>query len=372
MKRDASKLATAMALLLMMFVPAPAVADQGSTDGWTTDPTFTIAFVGRDGPSNSDDYLVTMDWGGSFFAIAAESMPLVPTDQAVNIILNGYKRTFPGRDPKDVQPGDSFDFFVPSGTLVATQWRTSGSTVEYRSLRGDRLTIYSDPESPILYRLVKAGSPNSAEVKINQNADLKPPMLAQALYGQGDPNFKPDFLQLTRAKDLIQQNADTVTVDLTRKHLDDLQELKGSAKYGGKTDTGMDIYWFPPGESAQPLFRIDDAVGDKTDLSGMPSLIRVYYYKNGTVRTYQLASDAVMLSSRQPPNAAWAKVYQDYGKVNPVPTQWDIGQPEQDAQAQELNKLGIAVLRFSPKPQPQGNFFTQLLDLVMGLMKRKQ
>ena len=367
-----SLLTVAVALLSVVLVSTPVLADPVPPDGWTSDPTFSITLLGRDGPDNSDHYLVTLGWGGTFFAVASESMPLVPTEQTVSIVMDGYKRTFPGRPPEDIQPGDSFDFFVPAGTLVTTQWRNRGSTIEYRSLRGDTLITYTDPKSPLLYRLMPAGNPNKAEIKINQMADFKPEALAQAIYGAGDPNFKPDFLQLTRAKDLIKSSADTATVDLTRQHLDDLQELRESAKSGGKTDSGMDIYWLPAGPEAQPLFRIDDAVGDQTDLSGMPPLIRVYYYKDGTVRTYQRASDTVMLSSRQPPNSVWAKVYQDYGKVDPAPTQWDIGQPEQSDQAQELSKLGVVVLRFEPKPQPQGNFFTQILDMVMGLMKRKQ
>ncbi len=362
----------AAALLLGLLIPAAAQADPPPQGGWASDPSFNVTLLGRDGPNNTDHYQVTIGWGGTFFAVASESMPLVPAEEATNYVLDGYKRTFPGRPQEDLQPGDSFDFFVPAGTLVAIQWRNQGNTVQYRSLQGDQLTTYSDPKSPLLYRLVRGSDPNKAEVKINQFADLKPDTLAQAIYGQGDPNFKPDFLQLTRAKGLIANSTDTTTIDLSKTHLDDLQELKGTAQAGGKTEDGMDIYWFPAGEQAQPLFRVDDAVGDQTDLSGMPSLIRVYYYKDGTIRTYQRASDTVLLSGRQPQNTAWAKVYQDYGKVDPAPTAWDIGQPEQDATAQELNKLGVVVLRYEPKPQPQGNFFTGLLDMLMGLMKRKQ
>ena len=357
--------------LLVQALPEPARADP-STDGWTSDPSFTITLLGRDGPDNTEHYLVTIGWGGTFFGVASESMPLVPADQAVNIVLDGYRRTFPGRPQEDVQPGDSFDFYVPAGTLVATQWRRSGGTVQYRSLQGDVLTTYSDPNSLLVYSLVRATSPNQAEIKINLLADLKPEALARAVYGRGDPTFKPDFLQLTRAKALIQSGADTATVDLTRRHLDDLQELKGDAEQGGKTNSGMDIYWFRGDDEAQALFRIDDAVGDQTDLSGMPSLMRVYYYKDGTVRTYRRAGDVAMLSGRQPQNDAWSKVYQEYGKSDPIPTRWEIGQPEQDAQAQELGKLGVVVLRYQPKPPPPSNFFTSLLDLLMGLMKRKE
>ena len=66
------------------------------------------------------------------------------------------------------------------------------------------------------------------------------------------------------------------------------------------------------------------------------------------------------------------QVFAEYGKVNLAPTQWEIGQPEDSASAQEFRQLGIVVLRYEPKDPPKANFFTQFLDWLMALMKRKQ
>ncbi|MHB0870263.1 MAG: hypothetical protein ACYC5J_12550 [Chloroflexota bacterium] len=361
-----------LALLSPAAMPPQAVAAPLPADGWTTDPTYTLVLLGRDGANSSDRYLVTLDWGGSFFAVGAQSMPLMAAEPAVELVMEGYRNAFPGRPMEDIQPGDSWDFHVPAGTFVTAEWRKTASSIEYRSLRGDSLVVYTNPRAPLVHLLVRAESPRKAEVTINLLADLTPQSLAETLYGQGDPNFTPDFLQLTRAKGLIESGAETATIDLSRTHLDDLRELRGTGQAGGKTEDGMDIYWFHSGEQAQPLFRIDDSIGDRTDPTGLPSLIRVYYYKTGTVRTYQRASDALFLSGRQPRGELWEKVYQEWGQLDPAPTRWEIGQPEQDDQAAELNKMDIVVLRFQPKDPPKGNFFTNLLDMLMAMMKRKQ
>lgn len=363
---------TLLALLGPPPTPRHASAAPPPAEGWTTDPTYTLVLLGRDAENGTDRYLATLDWGGSFFAIGAQSMPLTPTEQAVNLVMDGFRNAFPGRPLEDIQPGDSWDFYVPAGTFVTAEWRQTPTYVEYRSLRGDSLLVYTNPRAPLIHRLIRAEVPGKAEAKINLQANLTPQALAEALYGGEDPNFSPDFLQLTRAKGLIESKAETVTVDLSRTHLDDLRELRANAEAGGKTEDGMDVYWFRSGEQAQPLFRVDDSIGDRTDPTGLPSLTRVYYYKNGTVRTYQRASEAVFLSGRQPRNDAWSKVYSEWGRLEPSPTRWEIGQPEQDDLANELNKLGIVVLRFEPKDPPRGNFFTHLLDMLMAMMKRKQ
>jgi hypothetical protein len=209
-------------------------------------------------------------------------------------------------------------------------------------------------------------------VAINQNADLKPVPLAQALYGNGSPDFKPDFLQVAQAKAAIDNESATVTVDISTPHMDDFWDLRGAGKAGGKSADGLDIYWYPTGDTAQPLFRVDDGIGDGTDPQTFTSPMRIYYYKDGVVRVYVLTADTAFLSGRQPQNDAWAQVYSDFGRVDPSPTKWEIGQPEQDAAAQQMAKLGITVLRFQPKDQPKGNFFTGILDWLFSLMKRKQ
>ncbi len=163
-----------------------------------------------------------------------------------------------------------------------------------------------------------------------------------------------------------------MTVDLTQRHLDDFLALKAAGQAKGTSGQGLDMYLFNSGGSAQPLFRVDDGIGDQTDPTAFTTPMRIYYYKDGVVRVYVKSEDVAFLSGRAPQNDQWAQVYSDYGRLNPAPTKWELGQPEQDAAAQEMSKLGITVLRFVPKDQPPGNFFTQILDFVFALMKRKQ
>lgn len=347
-------------------------APPAAADGWQSDKSFSLSFLGRDGAQGPDRYHVIFGYGASFFGIAVNSMPLLPAEQSVRILMDGYGTAFPGRPAQDVQPDDGFDFLVPLGTIVSSEWKKSGSTIEYRSLRGDDLVVYSDPKSLVSYRLSRVEDPTRAEVVINKDAELRSLDLARAVYGAGNPNFKPDVLQVARASKAISEGQTSISVDTTKAYLDDFPQIRGSAEPGGKTADGLDIYWFRSDQVAQPLFRVDDAVGQTTDPSGLPSLMRVYYYKNGVVRTYQRAQDTVMLSGRQPRNDEWAQVYADYGKLDPAPNHWENAQFETDAAAQELNQLGIVVLRYEPKDAPKSNLFTQFLDWLMGLMKRKQ
>jgi len=358
--------------LLAPCAPSPSALAEPTSQSWTRDSSFTIDYLGRNATDGVDRYQVTAGWGATFFAIATESIPLLPAEQSVQIVTDGYRAAFPGKRLEDLQPGDSFEFQVPLGTVVATQWRQSGSVTEFWSLRGDRLLLDTNPRAPVVYRLMRVENPTKAEVRINQNVSLKPYDLAQDLFSQGDPSFKPDFLQVKQASDAIEGNATTVTIDLSKKYLDDFRQIRESGELRGKTPEGLDIYWFRSGDLANPLFRVDDGVGDSTDLSSLPSPLRVYYYKDGTVRTFQRAADVAFLSGRQPDSESWAQVYAEYGQMASPPTRWEIGQPEQDGAARELNKLGVVVLRFDPKRPPRGNFFTNLLDQLMALMKRKQ
>ena len=364
-----------LALLeLLAFAPLGTVghAAPPSPDEWVSNRSYRIDLLGRDGPNGTDHYRVTLDWGATFFAIAVETMPLVPAEKAVSILMDGYRSTFPGRPVEDIQPGDAFDFYVPPGTLVCARWRQRGNAMEYQSLRGDDLVVYTNPLHPIKYRLARAEDPSRLEVMVNHEVELEPDELAESLFGRDDPEFKPDYLQIQRAKDIIANGTTTVLVNAARAHIDDFLEIKGSGKAGGETENGLQIYWFSSDDTAQPIFRVDDGIRDQTDPNAFPSPSRVYYYKDGVVRTYQRVEDVALLSGRQPNSEDWAKVYAEWGQLDPPPTRWELGQPEQDAQAEEMNKLGIAVLRFQPKQPPRGNFLTQLLDTLLSMMKRKE
>ncbi len=361
-------------LALLAFAPLAPVgrAAPASGEEWISNRSYRIDLLGRDGPNGTDHYRVTLDWGATFFGIAVETMPLVPPEKAVSLLMDGYRGTFPGRPVEDIQPGDVFDFYVPPGTLVCTRWRQRGNAMEYQSLRGDNLVVYIDPLHPIKYRLARVEDPTRQEVMVNHEVDLEPDELAKSIFGRDDPEFKPDYLQIQRAKDIIANRTTTVLINTARTHIDDFLEIKGSGKAGGETEDGLQIYWFSSGETAQSIFRVDDGIRDQTDPKAFPSPSRVYYYKDGVVRTYQRVDDVALLSGRQPNSEAWAKVYAEWGQLAPPPTRWELGQPEQDVQAEELNKLGIAVLRFQPKQPPRGNFLTQLLETLLSMMKRKE
>lgn len=361
-----------LALLLVLPGQAGAQTRPGTPDGWQSDPTFAISFLGRDASQGPDRYRLTFGFGATFFGTAVNSMPLLSAEQSVSILTDGYKAAFPGRPLQDVQPDDSFDFLVPLGTIVSVQWKKASDRIEYRSLRGDDLVLYTNPRSLITHRLIRTEDPVHAEVAINKETAAKSVDLARAVYGQDDPNFKPDVLQVARARKALQENQSSITVNVTRGYLDDFSEIRDKAEPGGLAQNGLQIFWFRSGQLAQPLFRVDDGIGQAVDPSGLPSLMRVYYYKDGVVRTYQRAEDTVLLSGRQPKNDEWAQVFTQYGKVDPAPSRWENGQPESDAAAQELGQLGIAVLRYEPKEAPKSNLFTQFLDWLMSLMKRKQ
>ncbi len=364
----------AAVLLLALQLPGAATAQTTpqSSDGWESDSTYSISFLGRDTPQGPDRYHVVFGYGATFFGTAVDAMPLLPADQAVSILTSGYQAAYPGRSPQNAQPGDEFDIHVPLGTIVSTQWKKGQGTIEYRSLRGDDLLLYTNPNSVISYRLTRVEDLGHAEVALNRDMETDSVSLARAVYGGGDPNFAPDVLQVARARKAIQDKENSITVDLTRSYLDDFPAIRDQAEKGGTTQSGLQIYWFRSDQVAQPLFRVDDGIGQATDPANLPSVMRVYYYKDGVVRTYMRAEDTVMLSGRQPQNSEWAQVFAEYGKVNLAPTQWEIGQPEDSASAQEFRQLGIVVLRYEPKDPPKANFFTQFLDWLMALMKRKQ
>ncbi len=367
--RTAVVLFVAIALVALS-VPGTAVLAAPVTNAWTSPTSYTISYLGRDVAGGADHYQVQVGPGATLFAIGADSMPLLPAMQAYGLVTDAYQKAFPGHAPQDIQPGQVFSFSAPAGTLVSTQWRTQGTVTEYRSLLGDTLWLHSAQNDPIAFRVIRASNPNQEEVAPNLTANATPYQLAQRIYGGTDPSFKPDFIQVWNAEQLIQGNASTITIDLTRKHLDSFQDIKGSAQLGGKTSSGAQIYWFRSGKLASELFRVDDSIGNSTSLQALPDLLRVYYYRDGTVEVYRKTGVTGFLSSQQPSDTEWAKAFADFGGLQSPPTQWDLGQPESGTTAQELSHIGITVLRFEPVQQFQGNAFTQLLNALFSLMQR--
>lgn len=358
-------------VLITPFVPAAPVLAAPATTGWTSPTAYTISYLGRDGAGGADHYQVQVGPGATLFAIGADSMPLLPTMQAYGLVTDAYQKAFPGHAPQDIQPGQVFSFSAPAGTFVSTRWRAQGTVTEYRSLLGDTLWLHSAANDPIAFRVIRASNPNQEEVAPNLAANATPYQLAQRIYGGTDPSFKPDFIQVWQAGQLIQGNELTVKINLTKKHLDSFQDIKGSAQLGGKTSSGAQIYWFRSGALASELFRVDDSIGNSTSLQGLPDVLRVYYYRDGTVEVYRKTGVTGFLSSQQPSDTEWAKAFTDFGGLQSPPTQWNLGQPDATgATAQELSQMGITVLRYEPVQQFQGNAFTQLLNALFALMQR--
>jgi hypothetical protein len=366
-------IATLLALLTVSVLgPAtPAAKAQRAVEpGWEVNDAYVLTQLGRYAATGTDRYEVTISWGATFFAIAVETMPLVPAEEAMDILLEAFGEAFPSRRQGDIRPGDRFEFQVPVDTLVGVQWRAIQGAREFRSFRGDRLIMYTAYDSPLEYRLIRTDNPGYAEMKVRRFPVPDTLDLATAMYGMDDPNFKPDFLQLVRALRINQNGTEMVTVDIRRPHLDDLRQLTGNQRPAGTSQSGLDIYWIESDEMAQPVFRADDGIRDSINFASVPTVMRVYYYKNGVVRTYQKLEDVVFVSDRQPRNAEWADAFAKYGRAHPTPQRWGIGQPEQDSVATELRELGIQVLRFTPMEERQTNFLMNLLDAIMEFMKK--
>ena len=360
-------LAALLAVLAILAAPTPLAAQEG----WASETTHNVELLGRDGPEGREHYRITIRPGASFFAIADGSVPLEPIPQTLEQLRQAFNAAFPDR-PDAMRPGDQFDLYLPAGTLVGKEWREAGNRVrEFRSLKGDIVTLYYDYRSPLSHSVVRADNPGWAEVSINHEAEFTAQSLAQAIYGQGRPDFKPDYLQVLQAQEAIQKRMETVEVDLSREYMDEFREIRDSAEAAGKSPEGLSVYLIQSSEVAQPFFRVDDGIGEITDPREFPPLIRVYYYKNGVVRSYQRAEDSIWLSGRQPKIESWARAFADYGRMEKPPTRWGVGQPEESAQAQQMTQLGISVLRYDREEPPRGNFLTQLLDMLMGLMKGK-
>jgi hypothetical protein len=373
-----SRFAISLLIITLLALPTvlgvgpstPTVHAQGTAgQEWQVNPSYGVTYLGRDAAAGTDRYQATISWGATFFAIAVETMPLMPAEEAMDVLLDAFAEAYPSRRQGDIRPGDSFEFQVPVDTLVGVQWRALPGAQEFRSFHGDRLIMYTSYDSPLEYRLLRADSPGLAEMKIRRFPTPDTLDLARAMYGMDDPAFRPDFLQLVRALRINQNGTELVTVDIRRQHLDDLRQLTGNQEPAGTSDSDLDVYWIASDSVAQPVFRVDDGIRDSINFAAVPSVMRVYYYKNGVIRAYQKVEDIAFVSDRQPKNGEWADVFAEYGRANPTPQRWGLGQPEQDSGASELRELGIQVLRFTPLEEPRGNFLMNLLDTLMEFMK---
>ena len=247
----------AVLLLAASSVLAPTVRADDTTDGnWSIDSSYTVTYLGREQDTGIDRYGVSASWGATFFGMAVDTMPLMPADKAMAILLDAFGKAYPDRRQGDIRPGDSFEFQVPAGTLVGVQWRQVQGGKEFRSFQGDRAVIYTDPSIPLEYRIVRAELSGPSGDK-----DQPLPYPRHLLAGEGAIRDGRSGLQArfpanwSEPRPSTSEGTEIVTVPTQRNHLDDLRQLVGNSDPTGESQSGLDVYWVHSNEFAQPVFQ---------------------------------------------------------------------------------------------------------------------
>ncbi|MBI4495246.1 MAG: hypothetical protein HY690_20925 [Chloroflexi bacterium] len=281
-----------------------------------------IEFIEHDDAAQVDRYRVNIVPGSSLWEVATERLPLKALDEGHQLTFalleQNFHKTFPGRPITQVFPGESFGLEVPAGTFVAKETEYTPTEDRYTSFNGDRLIHYSR-DLYIVYRLMRKEKPNEAEVLLAGAQDLifvpdpDPAELAKQVY-QVD---QPDFLQVRLLRDLLASGTPTprVTVDLEHRYLDDFRNYRARALRVEEGENGVKAYVFSEAQADVPFLRVEDGVGDELDPAAFPRLIRVEYYKDGTIRKMLMTQPGDILAVlRQPENAKWARLYDKWDR----------------------------------------------------------
>jgi hypothetical protein len=327
--------------------------------------------LGRDELRGVDRYRVTLQTGATLWDLASARLPLTRLErdeaEAYWLVLESFGRAFPGRQPNTVKPGESFLLEVPTGTFVAMGESGDGDSLVYRSFSGDQLTVYL--RNPVLlYRLVRSGKPNQAEVRVSGQSEAAEEV-ARAIYDLE----QPDFLQVRTVRGALGEPGRRITVDQSRRYLDDFRNYRQQATSVKSGADGRSIYTFDPLDGTTPFLRVEDAVGERTDPSDFPREFRLAFYRDGTIRRYVLTDYGDTLGAWSKPDAArWREIVpgiQDWepGVVEPLPPF-----------APAVNELGsliperLLVLRYAPTPPDQARAGTELdpLEELLDLMRR--
>jgi hypothetical protein len=338
--------------------------------------TTEITPLGTDAGRGVDRYQIVVGPGDSFWEIGTNRLPMISLEQgnakAVEPIEQGWRAAYPDRAPNELRPGDSFTFEVPAGTFVSKSFGSEGDRRLFESFSGDQLTTY--PRDPvIMYRLRPAATPDRAEVLIN-GGPADEVEEAKRVY-EVDP---PDFLQVRAVRGALQERSTKLSVDLTRKHLDDLRNYRDRATRVEDTPENLKAYSFDRGDGDIPFVRVEDGIGDETDPGRFPRVFRVAYYRDGTVRKYMVTESGDSLGAlTRPDSAAWTKIL-------PAWQEWLPGQPEALppftpalSAAGTLQPGRILVIAFRPRsvqasPRPSGSApggsGLQCLGLPLGLL----
>ena len=277
-------------------------------------------------------YEVTLRSGATLWDVANTFLPLEGLDRgdaaAYGLVLDSFQRAFPGGTPGSLRPDESFALDVPLETFVTESYAKDGAAVVYRSFKGDQLTYYPRPAG-VIYRLVRQAEPTNMLVSLNGES-RSPLELAREIY-QVD---KPDFLQLREVKAALGEKNPRLTVDPSRRYLDDFRNYRERATEVEQRDE-ITIYTFAFDDVDNPFVRVEDAVGDEADPGLFPRDFRLAYYRDGTVRTYTVTEPGDTLGPLARPDVSTWQV------ILPTVREWQTG---------SIEPVGA----FSPAVNPNG------------------
>ena len=150
---------------------------------------------------------------------------------------------------------------------------------------------------------------------VSLNDESRSPLdLAREIY-QVD---KPDFLQLREVKAALGEKNPRLTVDPSRRYLDDFRNYRERAiEVDQRGD--ITIYTFAFDDVDNPFVRVEDAVGDEADPGLFPRDFRLAYYRDGTVRTYTVTEPGDILGPLARPDiSTWQAIL-------PTVREWQTG-----------------------------------------------
>ncbi|MCC6174700.1 MAG: hypothetical protein IT305_05295 [Chloroflexi bacterium] len=355
-----------LTLLLVLLTPLHSQAEE----------TYQITPLGTDEARNVDRYQVTIGPGASLWELGFNRLPLIAIEQGeprvVEVIERSWRAQYPDRGPNELRPNDSFILEVPAGTFVSRSIDRQPDEIHFESFGGDKLTTFPT-DQVIQYRLQRAGNPDQAEVLVNGGqADAADE--ARKIYAV-DP---PDFLQVRTVRGALTERTAKLTIDLTRKYLDDFRNIRDRATRVEDAPGGLKAFTFRREDQDIPYVRVDDGIGDETDPAKFPRVFRVAYYRDGSIRKYLITETGDSLNAlARPDDDAWTRILPTY-------REWLAGQPEAlspflpaISNAGSLLPGRILVLSFRPRttpasPRPTGSSSAgsgaDCLGLPLGLL----
>ena len=354
-------------LLLLALVATPSLV--------VAQETHEIAALGTDPARGVDRYQITIGSGGSLWDIGFNRLPLIALEQGeqrvVELVEQAFRAQYPDRGPNEVRVGDSFVLEVPTGSFVARTIDRQDDRVVFESFGEDQVTTF--PSDPVIaYRLRRKADPDHAEVLINGGqADAYAE--AMRVYDV-DP---PDFLQVRTVRGALMERQTTLTVDLTKKYVDEFRNYRDRASRVEDTPEGLKAYSFDRDADDVPFVRVEDGVGDETDPGNFPRVFRIAYYRDGTIRRYVVTESGDSLGPlARSDNEAWAHILPQYQEW--LPGQAEALQPFSPAisGAGALLPGRILVLTHRPRiappsPRPDGSqrgTGADCLGLPLGLL----